>query len=144
MSLKRFEDWPVRLDAYLAFMADESFSWGSNDCALFACNVVLELTGTDVAKRFRNKYKTKQAALSTMKKYAGKGLEAVAVKIAARFKVEEITPRTARRGDMVLLGATEGPTLAIVCLNGTEVTAPGPVGLVRWPMAAARRAWRVG
>ncbi|KKM85647.1 hypothetical protein LCGC14_1286970 [marine sediment metagenome] len=141
---KRFEDWTIRLDAYLIWVQEESFSWGSNDCVLFACNVVHELTGTDLAKKFRGKYHTKAGAYSALKKFAGGGLEALAVKIAAQYEMEEVPVRMAQRGDIVLLEATEGPTLAIVCLDGVNVTAPGPTGLVRWPVDKGSRAWRVG
>ncbi len=142
--LKRFEDWTVRLDAYLIWIGEYAFEWGTQDCALFACNVVRELTGTDIAKQFRGKYHTKAGAYAALKKFAGGGLEAIAVKIAAEYEMEEVPVRMAQRGDIVLLEGTEGPTLAIVCLDGTHVTAPGPTGLVRWPVEKGSRAWRVG
>lgn len=142
--MKRFEDWTVRLDAYLDWIAEESFSYGTHDCALFACNVVRELTGIDIAKEFRGKYHTKAGAYAALKKFAGGGLEAIALKMAAEHGMEEIPVKMAQRGDVVLLEATEGPTLAVVTLDGTHVTAPGPTGLVRWPVDKGRRAWRVG
>lgn len=142
--MTRFEDWTVRLDAYLAWIGEESFSYGTHDCALFVCNVVRELTGTDLAKKYRRKYHTKAGAYAALKKFAGGGLEAIAVKIATEHDMQEVPVRMAQRGDIVLLEATEGPTLAVVCLDGTHVTAPGPTGLVRWPVEKGRRAWRVG
>ena len=142
--MKRFEDWTVRLDAYLCWMAEGSFSWGSNDCALFAGNMVRELTGTDIAKQFRGKYHTKAGAYAALKKFAGGGLEATSVKISAEHGMEEVPVRMAQRGDIVFLKTDMGETLAIVGMDGTHVTAPGPTGLVRWPVGKGRRAWRVG
>lgn len=144
MSLKRFEDWTVRLDAYLIWIGEDAFEWGRHDCALFACNVVQELTGADLANDFRGKYHTKAGAYAALKKFAGGGLEKTAEKIAAEHGMEEVPVRMAQRGDIVLLEATEGPTLAVVCLDGTHVTAPGPTGLTRWPVDKGLRAWKVG
>lgn len=142
--MKRFQDWPLRLEAYLAFIGEDEFSWGSNDCALFACNVVLELTGTDLGKEFRGRYNTKTGAYAALKKFSNGGLELLALKIATKHLMKEIPPRRAQRGDIVLLETDAGPTLSVVCMDGIHVTAPGPTGLQRWPMDRGRRAWRVG
>ncbi len=141
--LRRFNDWPVRLDSYLVFVRGAAFSWGSNDCALFACNVVRELTGTDLAQRFRGKYHTKAGACAALKEFAGGGLEMLAEKTAAEHGLEEIPVPMAQRGDIVLLETSEGPTLSIVGMDGIRVTAPGTAGLEDWPLTEGRRAWRV-
>lgn len=133
----------MRLDAYLVFIAEDAFSWGSNDCALFACNVVRELTGVYLGQQFRVGYHTKTTAYAALKRFAGGGLETLAEKLAAEHGLQEVPVRMAQRGDIVLLEASEGPTLAIVGMDGIHVTAPGPAGLVRWPLERARRAWRI-
>lgn len=142
--MKRFQDWPLRLEAYLAFIGEDEFSWGSNDCALFACNVTRELTGVDLGEQFRGKYRTKAGAYAALNKFSGGGLEAIATKMAAEHGMKEVRPRMAQRGDIVLVETTQGPTLAIVCMDGIHVTAPGPTGLELRPLDKAQRAWRVG
>lgn len=142
--MERFKDWPIRLEAYLACVSEDEFSWGSNDCALFACNVALELTGTDLAREFRGRYHTKTGAYAMLKKFADGGLEILILKIADEHGINEVRVSMAQRGDIVLLETDAGPTLSVVCMDGINVTAPCPTGLERWPMDRGRRAWRVG
>ena len=141
--MNRFQDWPLRLEAYLSFVSEDAFAWGSNDCALFACNVARELTGVDLAEKFRGKYHTKAGAYAALKKFSGGGLESIATKMAAEHGMKEVPPLMAQRGDIVLLETTQGPTLAIVSMDGIHVTAPGPASLELWPLDKGRRAWRV-
>lgn len=155
MSLKRLADWPERLAAFLEEHERRPFAWGDNDCALFACNAVQEITGADLAADFRQpeadaprahgKYSTKEgAALEMMRQTDGGGLEAVCHKIAGLHSLEEILPRQARRGDIVLFESPEGQSLGIVSLDGWRIVGAGPQGLSRVPLREGLRAWRIG
>ena len=55
--MQRYPDWPSRLERYLQAARGRPFSWGENDCALFACGAVAAMTGEDPASRFRAGYR---------------------------------------------------------------------------------------
>ncbi len=139
-SMRRFDDWTVRLDAYLSWMAEEAFSWGANDCVLFVRNCIREMTGEDLARGFHTRYNDRKSALRLLGK---EGLEPIIERIAAEKKLLEIRARFAQRGDAVLVDTDLGPALAIVDLTGERALAPGPHGLTAWNLSLARRAWRI-
>jgi hypothetical protein len=109
----------------------EPFAWGRNDCALFAADAVLALTGKDYAEGLRG-YKTALGALKRIAR-AG-GLDEI---VSARMR--EIDPVLAQRGDPVLFETRDGDALG-VCLH-THFAAAGPDGLVFAGMSNAKRAW---
>jgi hypothetical protein len=141
--LTRLPDWPERLAAFLRESADKPFEWGTNDCALRACSAVEAITGTDIAAALRGRYKTELGAARVMRRFAG-NLEAVAEQIAYEFAIREVTPLFARRGDVVLLDTPLGPSLGMVAMNGHTAEFKVNDGLLRAPVAACRRAWRIG
>ena len=117
------------------------FEWGENDCALFACDVLLEATGQDFAAPFRGRYKSAVGAARVLKKFSGGGLEATAEKIARDEGHAEVAPLMAQRGDMVLVEAEAGPALG-VCL-GEAAAVAGQEGMIMVPARSWLRAWRV-
>ena len=63
----------ARLDDWQTLLADElskprSFSWGKNDCCLFAGDIVQTITGIDPAATFRGKYDTALGAIKEIKR----------------------------------------------------------------------------
>lgn len=141
--LLRFPDWPERLDAYLRTTREAPFAWGSNDCALRACDAVLAITGVDIAEDFRGRYTTRAGATRVMRRLYGGNLETVAEKIAAARGMAEVRPALARRGDVVLFDSPQGPSLGIVAHNGrhAEFKIKNNPCLIR--VDECRRAWRV-
>lgn len=133
--MMRAENWPERLDAFLAAQQHRAFTWGGFDCALFAADWVLACTGVDPAAPYRGAYSDGLEAARLQRQDGG--LEAM---ITAALG-EPIAPAFAQRGDIVLLDAELRPT-AGVCV-GWEAAAPGMIGLEFLPMARASRAWRV-
>lgn len=134
--MSRYPDWPERLWAFVEDRRRAPFVWAQNDCALFAADGVLALTGTDPAKAIRRRYTTATGAARLIKRAGGLG------DLAASVLPNEINPRMAQRGDVVLYtGTDEEPTLGL-CI-GSEAVSPGPDGLMLTPMARALRAWRV-
>jgi hypothetical protein len=138
----------------------EPFAWGKNDCATFACDAVLAMTGTDLAEPLRGKYDSALLAARTMNAFvsdieAKKSvadrkerptdnlLESTAFAIAAIHGIRQVPVLRAQRGDVVLVKLENGLALAIVSLNGHEVIAPGATGLRRLPLRSALRAWRI-
>jgi len=140
MTLRRFEDWPLRLEAAVTERAGKPFQWGDHDCCLAVCDVVKEMTGTDLARGLR-RYKTKRGAMNRMGRFGG--VAGVAAAMAEKYHVEEIDPPFCQRGDVVVIEADQGPTLGIVWLDGRTVMAASEVGWSEHPLEKATRAWRV-
>lgn len=132
----RYEDWPKRLNRIISECQEKKFQWGKHDCCLFAANVILELTGIDYAAELRGSYHSAKNAQRVLK-----GLSGVRG-IAGSALGEEISPKLAQRGDIVLVESEgQGETLA-VCV-GNYCVAPGLEKLERKAMSSALAAWRV-
>lgn len=145
--MRRFQDWPMRLAAYIEKSRPLRFQWGRQDCCLWACDWVLEATGIDIAASFRGTYDDMQGAAAAMKRYCGGGLPELVEKMAAEHPtVIEVRPRLAQRGDVVLVDAlmpsgVTAPTLGIVGPNGRPLVM-GRDGMIEMPIRAILRAWR--
>jgi len=155
----RNPDWLPRLEAAVARARALPFAWGRHDCCLFPCDVVRAMTGVDLARGWRGRYRSLLGARRMLRRRGG--LKALAEGVARRHGLAEIPPATARRGDVVLLDASSlagrfalGPAgsgsacLAVVDLTGAAaltVAAPDATGggLVEVPMPLWRRAWRI-
>jgi len=134
-SLKRFEDWDLRLAAYLAERLRKPFRWGENDCATFAAQAVEAITGVNPMPFLR--YKTARGAAAAVARHGG--LESAldgALGTERRCGVFY-----ARRGDVVL-GDCEGRQTVMICV-GRHLAGPGVDGLVTLPLRVGQQAWRV-
>ena len=139
----RREDWPERMDAAISLARRRKFSWGRHDCALFICDVVEAMTGTDMAYGLRGRYSDELGAKAIAGELGGAGLRALARFIASRFGLQEVLPRYARRGDAVLARAAIGGRLAFGVCVGAETLIAGPDGLVAIPLERSVKAWRI-
>jgi hypothetical protein len=136
--LKRREDWPERLLQAVEARREKPFAWGENDCALFAADCVLAMTGEDLARAFRGRYDSARGALRVLR---GLGARDLAQAVMGSLG-EPIAPALARRGDVVQFETeSEGPALG-VCL-GNLAAAAGPQGVAWVPAGQWLRAWRV-
>jgi hypothetical protein len=144
--MKRFEDWPTRLDKFLLSRKSEPFVWGKNDCCLFAADAILAMTGEDFAARFRGTYDDLKGAVKILHDL-GKSPESIselAGEFARLHEIQEVPVAYAQRGDVVLLDAELGESLGVVALDGVSVAAPGAENsLVYAPIGIARKAWRI-
>lgn len=136
----RNSDWEERLANKLEQKRDVPFKWGSNDCALFAADCVLSMTGVDPAEAFRGLYDTKTGAAQALRDH-GQG---TLLKTVRHWFGEEKHVALAQRGDLVM----QGSTALGVCVGqysyfpGTEQN--GLVeGLVFVPTAGCSRAFSV-
>lgn len=135
LQVVRLPDWQRRLEAFARERARMAFSWGINDCALFAADAVEAITGQRLCEELRG-HKDARAALRTLRQAGGvRG-------VATRALGEPVSVLMARIGDVVVIQAGKREALA-VCNGGTAM-APGPHGVVHVSMAQARVAWRVG
>lgn len=134
--MTRLPDWGQRFDAALLEHMGTSFEWGRHDCALFAADMVLAVTGVDPAADLRGHTSARQA-LRVLRSHGGPAA------LASRLLGPSAPAREAVCGDVVLArtGATEG---FAVCLDGQRALAPSRIGLGVIPMRDAVCCWRVG
>jgi hypothetical protein len=138
--LTRFEDWPLRLTAFVEGATHTPFAWGRHDCCLFAADAVAAITGVDPASELRGRYHNPNSAARLSVRRGG--FEKMVADLAARHGMAALRPLQAQRGDVMLVDTEAGPALG-VCLGG-KIACAAPLGLSWLPLTAARRAWRVG
>ena len=139
--VRRYDDWPIRLDEVVKEKEQVPFKWGTHDCCLFAADVVATITGIDAAERFRGKYKTEKGAYRILKKLTGyTELDKALREVMAWYDFKPKAPMKAQRGDFVVIYTELGPTLAVVGPSGLIVAA-GPEGVVRTYLTEAKLAW---
>lgn len=137
----------AHLHDFLAERQDVPFAWGLNDCAIFAADAILAMTGTDIAEDFRGRYTSEVGALRAIKKITGGSTIADAAGYCANKHglVEHKYPLMAKRGDLVLIKNRDGNEIAgIVSLDGRHVVSPGDNGLVKFSIMKVTRAWSLG
>ncbi len=135
-TMRRHHDWPQRLQAALEARGDTPYAWGTNDCAIFAADMVLAITGHDLAAPFRGRYRTKQGSRRILTTLGWTDVEAMA---------DAMLPRRLdrpRRGDVVLYDGAFGPFLGVVWNGG--VVGPGPDRPTLWPPSGILACWSVG
>ena len=142
MELRRRQDWPERMLRAIEEKVNTRFFPGVHDCCISACDIVKKITGTDVAAGFRN-YRGKEEMRVVLDEHGG--VEAIAEKTMRENGCNEIPISLAARGDFVMLDMPDGPTMAVVDMDGVNALACGTKGWERVHIKAhARRAWRVG
>lgn len=139
--LSRFQDWQTRLAYALAEIAQQEIEYGKIDCGLFAADIIMAMTGTDVAHDLRGKYKTERGAYAFLKRKFGGYAESVTA-VAERSGMPEVTVLMAQRGDLLLVGSVDRCAAGIVDMTGHRA-AIYPKRLAFVPIAHAQRAWRV-
>lgn len=127
------KDLPVALASFIESRRAAKFEWGVNDCALFAADWVLTVTGVDHAEGLRGKYDDEAGARRLIEQ-AG-GMAAFAAELSP-------TPLGfAQRGDVVL-AVIDGHETFGVCLGNGQWCAPGLRGLVFRPMTDVIQCFR--
>lgn len=125
--MKRLPDWPERLIEFIEARRVRAFSYGENDCGLFAADAIYAITGVDLAESWRG-YASAQGAARKVKKSGGmRG-------IAAAAGLDERHAGFAQRGDLVLADVEGRETFGIVVGDGNWC-GPGADGLVFRPMS---------
>lgn len=136
--LTRRPDWRARLHAEIEAHRREVFAWGARDCALgLAAGAVEAMTGTDLRRGWRGKYRTAAGALRALR---ASGYETLGD--AAAAVLPEVHPAFARDGDLALI--EEGEIGALAIFNGGTLIVLTLDGLGVRERAAARRAFKVG
>ncbi|SEB40574.1 DUF6950 family protein [Terriglobus roseus] len=144
MPLQRKPHWATReYHDFLLARAREPFDWGTNDCATFAADGVLAITGVDIMTELRG-YTTNTGAMQKIHDVtSGTSFEEAVVWCAGRHGlIERMFPLMAQRGDLVLYrNADDSIAAGLVSLAGREVVSPGDAGLLCMPLTSVHRAW---
>jgi len=129
----RKETWDIDLFDFIKSRENIPFQWGVHDCALFAADCAKVMTGIDVAEKYRG-YTTGTGAASIID-------SAGSLRDLVNQNLPEISPKSAKRGDFVLIENEGNPALA-VCIGQVAIAA-GHSGLTSHPMSEAITAWRI-
>lgn len=146
--IKRRDDWAERLQTIILERNKRAFEAGRHDCCLTAADLIKTMTGTDLMKGFRGRYRSVPGAIRALR-HIGKGtLLVTLISVAASHKMKQIKPPArAQMGDLVLikglpLDFSRGQA-AGVCI-GSDAIFPSDIGWARVPMSSVHRAWQVG
>lgn len=146
--MERLPDWEPRLHAYLVSVADTPHDYGSNHCLLHAANAVRAVTGKDLARGHRGKFKDAIGAVRYLKSL---GFDSPAAMIDSAL--EETPIGFAQRGDLVLVpgdalpGGEQGWDIPASCVGDVALVVGDDGvrrGLFRVPRSAWLKAWKVG
>lgn len=124
--MKRRPDWPERLIEFIEARRVRAFSWGKNDCAMFAADAVHSMTDVDIAKPWRG-YSDERGAIERIKEVGG---------LRQWIEVSGLTEKPkgfAQRGDVVLAILEGRDTVGVVMGDGFWC-GPGEQALVARPM----------
>ncbi len=135
--LARRPNWRSALAAEVERHRLVPFQWGANDCALFAADCVMAMTGTDLAVDFRGHYRTAQGAARAIRKAGHDDLPALLAAL-----LPEVHPVMARPGDVALVESDQGLTAGVV--TGPTIAASAVDGITTLPLTRAVRAFAVG
>lgn len=133
--MNRNPQWPALLNEFIESRRHVPFSWGGQDCCLFAADWILLATGEDRATKWRGTYSSLLGAIRHVQKAGG------VVNLPIVAGLEPVQPEFAHRGDLVGLPTSLGLALG-VCL-GKSCAFPGHDGLIFHSRRRARHAWRV-
>jgi hypothetical protein len=108
--------------------------WGQLDCALYGADLVLAMTGVDLARGFRGTYRDEAGARALMAAHGWTDMAAL---------LDAFLPRIERprRGDVTLLN--DGQAIG-VCLDHRHAIGAGPLRPVTVRIDPAGPFWRVG
>ena len=115
------------------------FSWGDNDCAMFAADWVLKQTGIDPLAPFRGRYSTAAGSVRALRRYGtGELISTWTSSVGAPLA----SVRLAMRGDVVAKAMGEaGDAIGIVVDHRAVFVAPNELRFE--PVESCRLAWRV-
>lgn len=130
------------------------FDWGSHDCCLGACNLILAYTGRDPAVWFRGRYKTQMGAYRALRRYMTEfvrppGRSDLLPMVAAHLCVVMGYPEASRSwlstGDVALVPTPECEQFpsALGVIVADRVFVAGNMGFAHKPIEEIIRGWKV-
>lgn len=141
--MTRFEDWPRCLELAVASAKTRTFRYGEWDCCIAVADLVLAMTGTDIAVRWRGRYRTRKEALDIAQRETSKRSLRVFLG-AALCELPCVPVAYAQRGDIVLVKRSASDvSLGVVDLTGRNILAASKAGFLSLPLQLGVRAWHV-
>lgn len=134
--MSRLNDWHERLHAEIERQRRDAFEWGRRDCALFAADCVLAMTGEDPAAKFRGKYKDATGAARALKRAGHADLAALASSV-----LDAVPVALARVGDVAAW--RDDGNLVLGVIIGERVMGRMMHGLGTVDRSQIEMAWRV-
>ena len=131
----RVRDWQLKMEEFTLERKSKPFSWGTNDCATFASDYVLAVTGEDPALPELREHRTAREAIRAIRSHGG--LEAIATSALG----EPVHVSQSSLGDIALVRVGKRMALGVVMMNW--VFGPGPNGYTHVPLESATKAWRI-
>jgi hypothetical protein len=131
--LTRKQDWPESLAAAIEQAREQPFAWGEHDCALWCADVILAMTGADLASDLRGRYDSPEGAQAVIESLGLPKLEALLNARLLAIPIEQV-----QRGDLVL----HENGAAGIC-DGFASWFVTPEGLTRLKTSHFEKAWRV-
>lgn len=137
----RTEGWEERLFALIKEAKTKPYVIGEHDCALFAIDIQLAITGIDMGEKIRGKYKTKKGSLRLIARL-GKEDRLLPLRGATTALTGQppISPVKSKRGDPVLWVDSEDVEHLGICV-GAEVVLLTEDGLQTIPLAQCVCGW---
>jgi hypothetical protein len=128
----RLPDWQDRLTLFIELRRSMAFAWGSNDCALFAADAVVAMTGVDFGAPFRGRYDDAAGAALALRDYGGGTLLRTFDRHLDRRAIA-----FAQRGDLAMARG------AIGVIMGDHALFVSDCGIERIDRAEWQRCWAV-
>lgn len=138
--LTRLPDWRARLARELDRQRATAFAWGQQDCVLgLAAGAVQAMTGEDLARAWRGRYRSAAGALRALREAGYPGLGA-----ALADHLPEISPDYADIGDLALVATDAPPGEALAIFDASGLIAMTEQGHGRIARTHALRAFKIG
>ncbi|WDI31588.1 hypothetical protein PUV54_00065 [Hyphococcus flavus] len=134
MTFERKAGWPRLLNEHVTQAKAEfrrrGFAWGRFDCATFACDWVLKMTGDDPLADYRGKYDSRESAIRAL---WGEGDKTYLDALSRVFGVP-VHPAHAKRGDIAWI--EDDRAVGVFVTEGAHQRAAflGENGVVIMPM----------
>jgi hypothetical protein len=139
--MKRAENWPTLLAAYIEERRDAPFTWGKADCCLFAADWVRLATDLDPAADLRGKYDSALGARRIIKRRGG--LAAMVARALTPLGFREVALSLATRGDIIVRDSGDGDCAGVVLGKESAFVTQNGLSFVPTKSKADARAWKI-
>jgi hypothetical protein len=139
--MKRVENWPTLLTAYIEERREVPFMWGRADCCLFAADWVRLATDLDPAADLRGKYDSALGARRIIKRRGG--LAAMVARALTPLGFREVALSLATRGDIIVRDSGDGDCAGVVLGKQSAFVGRDGLRFVQTNLQADARAWRI-
>jgi hypothetical protein len=139
--MRRVQNWPLLLAAFIEERREVPFTWGKADCCLFAADWVRLATDLDPAADLRGKYNSAGGARHMLKQHGG--LAAIVARALLPLGFREVALSLAGRGDVIVRDSGDGDCAGVVL--GAQSAFVGADGLqfIHTRLQADARIWRI-